>query len=414
MLISLLIPLLFGSCNGMVDDSKSNARLVFEYPSLSSSPVSRTKDSKIYLVDSQSKVTETEGSTSPSGTDVECAFISNVISSTGQTFGFDIPEPQTASSSDPVTGRFTCMLSSDVIRKQGEVSIKLISLPTVVRIPIAGIPSEEKLTSVELVSSEECFMKEFVTGCHKNGTGYDFSIVKSNNSTMVQTPEIYSGFAFVDICIFHTARAEFLLSGTVSDAIGKYDLHITTTKDGQPLKRSYTDLEISDSELCGNDIINLGANGEPFNLSNDFVSQSHVEISSTPAQLLHFGVDCERLWYFWDNQRENLCKLAAGDLKVDYARIAINAAYEREEGNKVLSAYTDDIIPLMTLLKKNNPDIKFFASPRPLAESYSTKTEQDLINSTFKNGEITMYAYPIWVGGNKNILREEYKKVNKD
>lgn len=141
-----------------------------------------------------------------------------------------------------------------------------------------------------------------------------------------------------------------------------------------------------------------------------------ININDTEYQLLRFGVDLERLWYYWPNQRSALVQKAAKELNAAYARVAINPAYEREEGNFNTSAYENDIIPLMSDLKKINPEIEFYASPRPLKEAYDKKNTADaeLLSRYFKNGDPGMFPYPIWVGGNKNVLTDRYKRLDKD
>lgn len=131
-------------------------------------------------------------------------------------------------------------------------------------------------------------------------------------------------------------------------------------------------------------------------------------------QTVHFGVDAERLWFFWPEQREKLAEIAVGRLKVDYARVAISCAYEREEGVTNLGAYADSIIPLMKAFRKYNPGIRFFASPRPLKEAYHKERDRERVAALFKRGDMGMAAYPAWVGGHKRILKREHRKVRKD
>ena len=414
-LITILIASALCACSEAdKNETKTDIPLVFKYPSISGVTVAKTGDSKTYILDSDSKLVEAVNSKVPSGSEIKGAFISNIFSKVGRQSEFDLPNPQTASAAEPATGRYVCMISSGVVARPAEVSVKLQSIPTVVRVPISGIPAGEQLVSVELTSSSDAFVNAFSSECQSVGGKTGYSVLKKGNSVTVLTPNVKGDYAFVDFCLVPEVRLDNLLGGISSDKTGSYGLTVVTSKGGQELKRTYGGIEIADRDFSSNAVVTLQNNGGSFKLSDDFQGDCHVKISSEPRQLLHFGVDCERLWYFWDSQREALCKLAAGDLQVDFARVAINAAYEREEGDKQLSAYTDDIIPLMTLLKKFNPDIKFFASPRPLKEAYSTKTEQDLINETFKNGDITMYAYPIWVGGNKNILIDEFKSLNRE
>ena len=95
-------------------------------------------------------------------------------------------------------------------------------------------------------------------------------------------------------------------------------------------------------------------------------------IGDKKQQKMRFGIDYERLWFwnksFDDEERTLLAKWSVVDTGVDYIRVAINSAYELKEGELDPTAYTKKIIPMMKEMKKANPDIKFFASPRPLNE----------------------------------------------
>lgn len=51
-------------------------------------------------------------------------------------------------------------------------------------------------------------------------------------------------------------------------------------------------------------------------------------ISNKPQQRIRMGIDGERLWFWHTNQSEALAKYAVADLQVEYARVAINCAYE--------------------------------------------------------------------------------------
>ncbi|WP_162273950.1 carbohydrate-binding protein [Mariniblastus fucicola] len=111
-------------------------------------------------------------------------------------------------------------------------------------------------------------------------------------------------------------------------------------------------------------------------------------VGQAKQQKMRYGMDYERLWY-WTNslnsaERDLVAKWSAIDTRIDYIRVAMNSGYELEEGNLDLSAYTNKIIPLMQEMKEANPDIKFFASPRPLNEAISGAAWQ---------------PYPRWVTG---------------
>lgn len=96
-------------------------------------------------------------------------------------------------------------------------------------------------------------------------------------------------------------------------------------------------------------------------------------VGNNPIQQMRYGIDYERLW-FWSgssSEKDRWAEWSVADCDVDYVRVAINSAYELTEGDYDLSAYTSKIIPMMNDMKDANPDIKFFASPRPLNEAVS-------------------------------------------
>ena len=51
-----------------------------------------------------------------------------------------------------------------------------------------------------------------------------------------------------------------------------------------------------------------------------------VTIAGGQKQAVHFGIDAERLWFFWPELREDLAEKGVGELKVDYVRVPINCA----------------------------------------------------------------------------------------
>ncbi len=118
---------------------------------------------------------------------------------------------------------------------------------------------------------------------------------------------------------------------------------------------------------------------------------STVTVSQVRRQKMCLGVDAERLWYWRSPLAEELADLAVGELRSSYVRVAINCEYEREEGNVQPAAY-DKILEVMDHMKRINPDIAFFASPRPLAEAYdAAETESQW------NGKVPWSPYPTWV-----------------
>lgn len=113
-----------------------------------------------------------------------------------------------------------------------------------------------------------------------------------------------------------------------------------------------------------------------------------IVIGTTPKQTMRYGMDYERLWYWTgglnSSERDLVAKWSVVDNDIDFIRVAINSGYELTEGDYDLSAYTSKIIPMMQEMQEANPEIKFFASPRPLDEAQSGARWQ---------------PYPKWITG---------------
>ena len=109
-------------------------------------------------------------------------------------------------------------------------------------------------------------------------------------------------------------------------------------------------------------------------------------VGNTPQQKMRYGMDYERLWYWTgglnNSERDRIARWSVVDADVDFVRVAVNSKYELNEGTYDLGAYTEKIIPLMQEMQQANPNIKFFASPRPLNEAVSNAVWQ---------------PYPIWI-----------------
>lgn len=121
------------------------------------------------------------------------------------------------------------------------------------------------------------------------------------------------------------------------------------------------------------------------------IPQKRILVSGEQQQQLRFGIDAERLWFWYPSNAKEQAKYAVGMLKVDYVRVAINCAYEREEGDKRPEEYLK-ILNMMGALKNENPQIKFFASPRPLAEAYSPEE-----TASKWRGKCPWSPYPEWI-----------------
>ncbi len=133
----------------------------------------------------------------------------------------------------------------------------------------------------------------------------------------------------------------------------------------------------------------VGDEIDPLSTLNDPV----IQVSFNKKQKIRLGVDAERLWHWNSTLKNELADVAVGELKSDFVRVAINCAYEREEGHKNESAY-NEIIEMMTAIKNVNPDINFFASPRPLHEAY---TRQEKENSFGHRDNTPWSPYPLWI-----------------
>ena len=116
-----------------------------------------------------------------------------------------------------------------------------------------------------------------------------------------------------------------------------------------------------------------------------------IKVGSEPEQMMRYGLDFERLWYWEGSGLGPVPDWCVNDCNIDYIRCAVNAGYELneasapgDENSYKLNAYTSRIIPMMAAMQNANPNIKWFASPRPLAEAVSSASWQ---------------PYPIWITG---------------
>lgn len=113
-----------------------------------------------------------------------------------------------------------------------------------------------------------------------------------------------------------------------------------------------------------------------------------VVVGNSPKQTMRYGMDYERLWYWTTSlnasERDLVAKWSVVDNDIDFIRVAINGGYEINENTYDLSAYTFRIIPMMQEMQEANPNIKFFASPRPLDEAVNN---------------VAWQPYPQWITG---------------
>ena len=108
-----------------------------------------------------------------------------------------------------------------------------------------------------------------------------------------------------------------------------------------------------DTSVWSFSVDNSGANGKLLVTAAGDPVGYDLAVGFTKQQKMRFGMDYERLWY-WTNslnasERDLVAKWSAIDTRIDYIRVAINSAYELEEGNLDLSAYA----PVSKSLWKN-------------------------------------------------------------
>ncbi|MCX6854154.1 MAG: carbohydrate-binding protein, partial [Verrucomicrobia bacterium] len=126
-----------------------------------------------------------------------------------------------------------------------------------------------------------------------------------------------------------------------------------------------------DTSLWSFSIDNSGANGLLKVTAVGQPAYVNLTVGNTKKQKMRYGLDYERLWYWYGStaNKNTVARWSMVDCDVDYIRVAMNCEYELTEGAYDLTAYTDKIIPMMQAMKAAKPNIKFFASPRPLNEA---------------------------------------------
>jgi len=149
-----------------------------------------------------------------------------------------------------------------------------------------------------------------------------------------------------------------------------------------------------DTSVWSFEVDNSGTNGRLLVTAVGDPFGFDLVVGNQTQQRMRYGMDYERLW-FWTSslntaERQLVAKWSAIDTRIDYIRVAINAEYELVEGTYDLRAYTDRIIPMMQKMQEANPDLKFFASPRPLHEAYPSSQN------------VAWQPYPLWITGNTN------------
>jgi hypothetical protein len=127
-------------------------------------------------------------------------------------------------------------------------------------------------------------------------------------------------------------------------------------------------------------------------LVTPFLYGGTITVEQQPRQPIRLGIDAERLWYWNPSNAKALARLAVGELEVEYARVAMVPAYERERGVINERAY-EKTLALMASFKAENPRIKFFATPQPIDEAY---TDEESLN-VFNRPKPPWAPYPIWI-----------------
>jgi hypothetical protein len=125
----------------------------------------------------------------------------------------------------------------------------------------------------------------------------------------------------------------------------------------------------------------------------DDFRKNEIFVSDSIRQRIKLGIDAERLWFWDSDMKEELARLAVGEMNTEYVRVAIDAKYEREKGFKNGDAYLDEL-EMMGAMKSINPKIIFFASPRPLFEAYS-KEERE--KEWGHKDNVPWSPYPRWI-----------------
>lgn len=117
-----------------------------------------------------------------------------------------------------------------------------------------------------------------------------------------------------------------------------------------------------------------------------------ITISGNLRQEINLGIDAERLWFWRSYIKDEVARLSVSEMKSHFVRVAIPCDYEREEGVLKPDAY-DMIREMMNAMKNANPEIKFFASPRPLQEAYSEEERATI----WGNNSVPWSPYPRWI-----------------
>ncbi len=142
-------------------------------------------------------------------------------------------------------------------------------------------------------------------------------------------------------------------------------------------------------------------------MSVSTLAQVEVTVAGAKRQQMIYGMDFERLWHWGLTQDEltRLAELAVKDCHVSYIRVAIDGAAEYNEGEFNWSAY-DRQLECMAALKAANPDIRFFAIPRPFHEAIRGRYAADspeVANAPY-------ICFPLWIAIFENPFDQANRK----
>ncbi len=132
-----------------------------------------------------------------------------------------------------------------------------------------------------------------------------------------------------------------------------------------------------------------------FSTLSPLAAEPVVKVDTVPQQQMIYGMDFERLWHWGlaPEEAKKLARQAVAECHVDYVRVAIDGGAEFEEGQFNWDSYKMQL-QCMTLMKEANPNIKFFASPRPFHEAI-----KDKFGGKSVQGQNAPYTcFPLWIG----------------
>ena len=246
-----------------------------------------------------------------------------------------------------------------------------------------------------VIASGHSSLNTFTISGLTPGTGYQIQVITNDSGGGSSTDRV--GFSdgtqsHANSIIAGTAGISKLKNGDTADDVGD---SIVGTFTADAVTQSFAIRGSADGGVNWN-------NGEQAVVNALQIAEVPgplaITVGNTLKQQMRYGVDMERLWFWTGNAglRRKYAEWLVADTDVDYVRVAMNSKYELVEGTFQEDAYFDEddsqgggtsndrIIPMMRDMQGANPDIKFFASPRPLNEAVSG---------------VSWQPYPQWVTG---------------